>query len=351
MSPDLVRAIDRRLGPARGGEIVTLASARRPAHPRDPPHVLRGRRRRDLILHGPEYGPADGCAVEISDGFALSFSPRGFLLASRVHPAADRDEEDAKAFVRFLARRRRIAGEDEARTRCVSCAAQVAQGRPREMECAACSASGSRRRRGRTMTRRPRPSPGAARPVARARCASSPRGPPPRRSGGAGSRSRRRPRRVDRGRRHQPERGLRRGGPRLKRIEFKLAVGRKTEGRQSRSCFSTPRASRATETAFVRVHARAAPEGRRRAAERPLVPASGSSSSAMRGADLAARPPAGLPQAPGRGSDGEATRSASSGAGSRRPSVGAEAISASRPEGLEENTVRLVFEARPAPGS
>jgi hypothetical protein len=75
--------------------------------------VLRGRRRRDLFLHGAEYGPADGCAVEISDGFALSFSPRGFLLASRVHPAADRDEEDAKAFVRFLARRKRIAGEGE----------------------------------------------------------------------------------------------------------------------------------------------------------------------------------------------------------------------------------------------
>ena len=113
MPPELVRAIDRRLGPARGGEIVTLASARREADPRDPSPVLRGRRRRDLMLHGREYGPADGCAVEISDGFALSFSPRGFLLASRVHPAADRDEEDAKAFVRFLARRRRIAGEDE----------------------------------------------------------------------------------------------------------------------------------------------------------------------------------------------------------------------------------------------
>jgi hypothetical protein len=113
ISPELARAIDRRLGPARGGEIVTLASAHRPADPRDPPRVLRGRRRRDLMLHGREYGPADGCAVEISDGFALSFSPRGFLLASRVQPAADRDEEDAKAFVRFLARRRRIAGEDE----------------------------------------------------------------------------------------------------------------------------------------------------------------------------------------------------------------------------------------------
>ncbi len=111
--PELVHAIDRRLGAARGGEILTLSSSRRAPDPRDPSRVLRGRRRRDLMLHGREYGPADGCAVEISDGFALSFSPRGFLLASRVHPAADRDEEDAKAFVRFLARRRRIAGEDE----------------------------------------------------------------------------------------------------------------------------------------------------------------------------------------------------------------------------------------------
>jgi hypothetical protein len=70
--------------------------------------VLRGRRRRDLFLHGPEYGPADGAAVEIADAFALGFDS-GFLRASRVHRAGARDEEDARAFVRFLARRRRIA--------------------------------------------------------------------------------------------------------------------------------------------------------------------------------------------------------------------------------------------------
>lgn len=111
LTPELVRAIHRRLGPG-DGEILTLASASASGPP-EPDRMLRGRRRRDLFLHGPEYGPADGAAVEISDGFALSFSPRGFLLASRVHPAASRDEEDAKAFVRFLARRGRIAGEDE----------------------------------------------------------------------------------------------------------------------------------------------------------------------------------------------------------------------------------------------
>lgn len=111
-APQLVRAIDRRLGAARGGEILTLASQPGAGGP-EPARVLRGRRRRDLVLHGPEYGPADGAAVEISDAFALAFSPRGFLLASRVHPAVDRDEEDARAFVRFLARLRRIAGENE----------------------------------------------------------------------------------------------------------------------------------------------------------------------------------------------------------------------------------------------
>ena len=112
MTPELIRAIDRRLGPPSGGEILTLASAGAGA-PREPERVVRGRRKRDLFLHGPEYGPADGAAVEISDAFALSFSPRGFLRASRVHPAGDRDEEDARAFVRFLARLRRIAGEGE----------------------------------------------------------------------------------------------------------------------------------------------------------------------------------------------------------------------------------------------
>ena len=46
-----------------------------------------GRRRRDLFLHGPEYGPADGAAVEIADAFALAFGEQGFLRASRVHRA------------------------------------------------------------------------------------------------------------------------------------------------------------------------------------------------------------------------------------------------------------------------
>jgi hypothetical protein len=111
MSPSLTRAIQRRLGSAPRGEIVTLAQRATPRSAAG--RVLRGRRKRDLVLHGAEYGPADGAAVEISDSFALGFAQTGFLRASLVHPASDRDEEDARAFVRFLARRRRIAAEEE----------------------------------------------------------------------------------------------------------------------------------------------------------------------------------------------------------------------------------------------
>ncbi len=111
-SPSLVRAIEARLGPGEGGEIRALAM-RPPAPGR--PRVLHGRRRRDLFLHGPEYGPADGAAVEISDAFALEFGESGFLTASRVHPSGQRDAEDARAFVRFLARARRIAEAPDGR--------------------------------------------------------------------------------------------------------------------------------------------------------------------------------------------------------------------------------------------
>ena len=110
--PPAVRAaIEARLPPPRDGEIVTLASGRADRAPR----LLRGRRRRDLVLRGSEYGPADGAAVELSDSFALEFEGSGMLRASRFHPASDRDAEDARAFVRFLARRRAIADETEGR--------------------------------------------------------------------------------------------------------------------------------------------------------------------------------------------------------------------------------------------
>ncbi|HYX21462.1 MAG TPA: hypothetical protein VFA98_11515, partial [Thermoanaerobaculia bacterium] len=104
----LVRAIRTRLPRAEGALLVrgTRGAAPEAAARLD---VLRGRRCRDLRLSGREFGPADGACVEIADGFALGFDGGGFLRVSRVHPAEDRDVEDAKAFVRFLVRRRRIA--------------------------------------------------------------------------------------------------------------------------------------------------------------------------------------------------------------------------------------------------
>jgi hypothetical protein len=110
--PDLAAAIAARLPPGPRGEIVKLSMRRSAAAPNA--RVLRGRRRRDLFLRGTEYGPADGAAVEISDSFALAFSEAGFLRASRMHAASARDADDARAFVRFLARRRAIADEVEA---------------------------------------------------------------------------------------------------------------------------------------------------------------------------------------------------------------------------------------------
>jgi hypothetical protein len=109
--PDpLVRAIQARLGPELPGDVVSIALPSSSS----PPRLLRGRRRRDLFLHGTEYGPADGAAVEIVDAFAMEFGDGGFLRASRVHRAGAPDEEDARAFVRFLARRQRIADVGDA---------------------------------------------------------------------------------------------------------------------------------------------------------------------------------------------------------------------------------------------
>src|SRR5688572_1805894 len=73
---------------------------------------LSGRRARDLFVNGPEYGPADGAAVEISDSFTIAVAESGSVGASRVERAGTEDEEDAREFVRTLARRGRIAGDD-----------------------------------------------------------------------------------------------------------------------------------------------------------------------------------------------------------------------------------------------
>ena len=113
-SPALVRAIDARLGTEGGGELLLLGSRRAAsAAPAEGsgPRVLRGRRTRDLPLRGEEYGPADGASVTISDAFSLGFGESGFLVASRMRPASDRDATDARAFVRHLVRTGRIAGE------------------------------------------------------------------------------------------------------------------------------------------------------------------------------------------------------------------------------------------------
>jgi hypothetical protein len=74
---------------------------------------LRGRRVRDLVLSGPEYGPADGAAVEISDAFDVGVDESGYVTAARVERAGPEEEEDAREFVRALARASRIAAEDE----------------------------------------------------------------------------------------------------------------------------------------------------------------------------------------------------------------------------------------------
>jgi len=99
--PGLIRAALQRLPGEEEGEFLTRASRRERA--------LRGRRKRDLFLHGPEYGPADGAAVEISDSFSLRFGDEGFVTASAVYPAGREDEQDARAWVRFLAERGAIA--------------------------------------------------------------------------------------------------------------------------------------------------------------------------------------------------------------------------------------------------
>jgi hypothetical protein len=96
-------AVRERLGATPEEELVV-----RPA----PDGGMHGRRVRDLVLSGPEYGPADGAAVEISDSFAITLEDGGYLAASRIERAGAEDEEDAREFVRTLARAGRIAPDD-----------------------------------------------------------------------------------------------------------------------------------------------------------------------------------------------------------------------------------------------
>jgi len=99
-------AIRERLGASRDEEILVRAARLDGS--------LSGRRIRDLVLSGPEYGPADGAAVEISDSFTVAVEESGYVTAARVESAGPEEEEDAREFVRTLARLDRIAADDDA---------------------------------------------------------------------------------------------------------------------------------------------------------------------------------------------------------------------------------------------
>jgi hypothetical protein len=99
-------AIRERLGASRDEEILVRASRGDGS--------LSGRRIRDLVLSGPEYGLADGAAVEISDSFTVAVEESGYVTAARVESAGPEEEEDAREFVRTLVRLDRIAADDDA---------------------------------------------------------------------------------------------------------------------------------------------------------------------------------------------------------------------------------------------
>ena len=70
-----------------------------------------GSLRRELRRWARRQGASPATQASV----ALAFSEAGFLRASRMHAASSRDAEDARAFVRYLARRRAIADEVEFR--------------------------------------------------------------------------------------------------------------------------------------------------------------------------------------------------------------------------------------------
>jgi hypothetical protein len=97
-------AVRERLGASRDEEILL--------RPSSPDGDMAGRRPRDLFLSGPEYGAADGTAVEISDSFTVAVDASGYYAASHIDTAGPDEEEDAREFVRTLARGDRIAADD-----------------------------------------------------------------------------------------------------------------------------------------------------------------------------------------------------------------------------------------------
>jgi hypothetical protein len=102
----LLDALRERLGASRDDELLM--------RPSPGGQDLQGRRLRDLFLSGSEYGPADGAAVEISDSFTVAVNEGGYVSASRVEIAGMEEEEDAREFVRTLARTDRIADAADA---------------------------------------------------------------------------------------------------------------------------------------------------------------------------------------------------------------------------------------------
>jgi hypothetical protein len=98
-------AIRERLGASLGDEVLVRSSRS---------GSLSGRRARDLFLNGPEYGPADGAAVEISDSFTVAVAESGYVTTSEVERAGGDEEEDAREFVRTLVRRGHIARDGAA---------------------------------------------------------------------------------------------------------------------------------------------------------------------------------------------------------------------------------------------
>lgn len=102
----LLEALRERLGASRDEELLV--------RPSPGGGDLHGRRLRDLFLSGSEYGAADGAAVEISDSFTVAVNEGGYVSASRVEMAGTEEEEDAREFVRTLARMDRIADAADA---------------------------------------------------------------------------------------------------------------------------------------------------------------------------------------------------------------------------------------------
>ena len=145
-----VRAGRRRAARSRTGRLLVSRSARREPERPSALRVFRGRRRRDLVLRGREYGPADGARASRSRMPLRSASVRGGIPRRFARPPRRRsDADDARAFVRFLARRGRIAEAGRRRPDSVALARSGSRmpSSARTTACAGCGESGSPERK------------------------------------------------------------------------------------------------------------------------------------------------------------------------------------------------------------